>query len=254
MLRALGPAAAEFVIAGGQAARLMRLHPLARRLEWEALLTRDVDLATREKGHLITLDLHASLEREGFAADLSVATEEVPPVTLYLFGESEVELLVPERRVRRAGGTTTLVLGASAQKVADLEPLLLEPVEVVLPDVGVLQIPNPGAYVIQKVLTFSNRPDLSRKGKDGLYVHDILQLFNHSGSLHPQVIGMGRRVLQTLTRGQRDRLRVNVPKLIDSREHIVIEAAAQAAGRGASSSPAAIALAIRLGLKDLLGE
>ncbi len=34
LLRAVGDAVPEFIIAGGQATRLLRLHPLATRLEW----------------------------------------------------------------------------------------------------------------------------------------------------------------------------------------------------------------------------
>ena len=46
LLRAVGGVVPEFVIAGGQAARLLRLHPLATRLEWNPLLTSDTDVAT----------------------------------------------------------------------------------------------------------------------------------------------------------------------------------------------------------------
>jgi NAD(P)-dependent dehydrogenase (short-subunit alcohol dehydrogenase family) len=45
LLRAVGGVVPEFVIAGGQAARLLRLHPLATRLEWNPLLTTDTDVA-----------------------------------------------------------------------------------------------------------------------------------------------------------------------------------------------------------------
>lgn len=45
LLRSLKGAEGEFIVAGGQAARLLRLHPLARQLEWSPLLTHDVDVA-----------------------------------------------------------------------------------------------------------------------------------------------------------------------------------------------------------------
>lgn len=65
LLRAVGGVVPEFIIAGGQAARLLRLHPLAVHLEWSPLLTSDTDVATVDKGHRGG-DLAKALETEGF--------------------------------------------------------------------------------------------------------------------------------------------------------------------------------------------
>jgi hypothetical protein len=50
LLSAVSGVVPEFIIAGGQAARLLRLHPPATRLEWNPLLTSDTDVATADKG------------------------------------------------------------------------------------------------------------------------------------------------------------------------------------------------------------
>lgn len=71
----------EFIIAGGQAARLLRLHPLATRLEWNPLLTRATDVATVDKGHRGN-DIAKAFEAEGFTP--SPEGDDVPPRTHYL--------------------------------------------------------------------------------------------------------------------------------------------------------------------------
>ena len=250
LLAALGDAFGEFVIAGGQAARLLRLHPLARELEWAPLLTSDVDVATQDKGHRSNVDLADTLEREGFKP--SLAGEDVPPLTHYVLGASEVELIVPDLPRRKHTGATVFVLGASAQKVADLEPLLVEPIELTVPKVGVVRVPNPAAYIIQKALTLTNRRSIAKKGKDALYVHDALQLFTKDARIQPEVVAQARRILATLGKSQKRRLTENVAKLSDGRTDFVAEASRQASGRPGVHSPEAIALANRLGFRELL--
>ena len=120
----------EFIIVGGQAARLLRLHPLASRLEWSPLLTSDTDVATVDKGHRGN-DLAKAFETEGFTSTLE--GDDVPPRTHYLRGAAEIELIVPDLARRHSTGATMKILGASAQKVKDLEPLLVEPTELEVP-------------------------------------------------------------------------------------------------------------------------
>jgi hypothetical protein len=78
LLRAVGGVVPEFIIAGGQAARLLRLHPLATRLEWNPLLTSDTDVATVDQGHRGN-DLAKAFEAEGFTPTLE--GDDVPPRT-----------------------------------------------------------------------------------------------------------------------------------------------------------------------------
>ncbi len=250
ILRALGGVVPEFIIAGGQAARLLRLHPLAARLEWSPLLTSDTDVATVDKGHRGN-DLAKAFAAEGFTPTLE--GDDVPPRTHYLRGAAEIEIIVPDLARRHSTGATVEILGASAQKVKDLEPLLVEPTVLEVPDVGSVRVANPAAYIIQKVLTLTNRRSLHKKGKDALYAHDALLLFTHDGRIHPEVIALAARVLATLTKKQTAKLRETAAKLGDSRTDFVAESARQAEGRLGRHTVEAIALANQLGLKELLG-
>lgn len=250
LLRVVGGVEPEFIITGGQAARLLRLHPLATRLEWNPLLTSDTDVATVDKGHRGN-DLARAFKAEGFTETLE--GDDVPPRTRYLRGAAEIELIVPDVARRRGTGATVKILGASAQKVTDLEPLLVEPTELEVPNVGRARVPNPAAYVIQKVLTLTNRRSLEKKGKDALYAHDALLLFTHNGRIHPEVVALVARVLATLTQKQKTKLLETAAKLGDARTDFVAESARQAEGRPGPHSAEAFALANRLGLKELFG-
>ena len=145
------------------------------------------------------------------------------------------------------------ILGASAQKVKDLEPVLVEPTELRVPNVGPVRVPNPAAYIIQKVLTLTNRRTLDKKGKDALYAHDALRLFTHNGHVHPDVVALANRVVATLTKRQKAKLLETVAGLGDGRTDFVAESARQAKGRAGLHTAEALALANRLGLKELLG-
>lgn len=250
VLRAVGGVVPEFIIAGGQAARLLRLHPLATRLAWDPLLTSDTDVATVDKGHR-GHDLAKAFEAQGFTPALE--GDDVPPRTHYLRGAAEIELIVPHVARRRARGATVKILGASAQRVKDLEPLLVEPTVLDVPKVGLVRVPNPAAYIIQKVLTLPNRRTLQKKGKDALYAHDALLLFTSDGHVHAEVISLAARVMATLTKKQRARLLETVDRLGDARTDFVAESARQAEGRPGLHSVEAFAVANRLGLKELLG-
>jgi len=249
LLRAVGGVVPEFIIAGGQAARLLRLHPVATRLDWSPLLTSDTDVATVDKGHRGN-DLAKAFDAEGFTAVFE--GDDAPPRTHYLRGAAEIELIVPDVARRNASGATVKILGASAQKVKDLEPLLVEPTELDVPNVGRVRVPNPAAYIIQKVLTLTNRRSLQKKGKDALYAHDALLLFTLNGHIHPEVVVLAARVIATLTKRQKAKLLETAAKLGDARTDFVVESARQAEGRPGLHSAEAFALANRLGLKELL--
>lgn len=251
LLRAVGGVVPEFIIAGGQAARLLRLHPLATRLEWNPLLTSDIDVATVDKGHRGN-DLAKAFEAEGFRPTLE--GDDVPPRTHYLRGAAEIELIVPDLARRHTSGATVKILGASAQKVKDLEPLLVEPTELVVPNVGRVRVPNPAAYIIQKVLTLTNRRSLQKKGKDALYAHDALLLFTLNGHIQPEVVALANRVMATLTKKQKAKLLETAGKLGDARTDFVVESARQAEGRPGLHTAEAFALGNRLGLKEMLGR
>ena len=250
VLRAVDGIVPEFVIAGGQAARLLRYHPLAVAVDWAPLLTSDIDVATVDRGHR-GHRLAEALEGEGFVA--SFEGDDSPPRTHYELGEAELELIVPDLPRRHSTGATVSILGASAQKVKDLGPLLIDPVTVEVPAVGPVRLPNPAAYIIQKVITLNDRRSLGKKAKDAVYAHDALLLFTHGGRLHPSVAAQAAIVLAALSPSQRKRLHRNAQSLGDDRIDFVVEGSRQITGlRDSPTSAHAMATANRLGLEELL--
>lgn len=116
-----------------------------------------------------------------------------------------------------------------------------------------MRVPNPAAYIIQKVLTLTNRRSIEKKGKDALYADDALLLFTLNGRIHPEVVALANSVMATLTKKQKTKLLETAARLGDARTDFVVESARQAEGRPGLHSAEAFALANRLGLKDLLG-
>jgi len=182
-----------------------------------------------------------------------MAGDDRPPLTHYSPGAAEIELIVPDLPRRHASGATVEILGASAQKVADLQPLLVEPIDLEVEGIGLVRLPNPGAYLLQKMITLGARRTLEKKGKDALYVHDVLLLFTHDGRVRSEVIEQAARVLKTLTRSQARRLRDHARKLGEPTTDFVAEAARQAADRPRAPTAQSMAAANRLGLQELLG-
>src|SRR5689334_15042632 len=107
--------AGTFVIAGGWAARLLRRHPLARTLDFDALVTQDIDIAAPNAKERARGTVGKTLEREGFKAQFGY--EDHPPVTLYaLDGGLDLEFIAPWVPRRPGSNSTTLEIhGAIAQ-------------------------------------------------------------------------------------------------------------------------------------------
>jgi hypothetical protein len=137
--------------------------------------------------------------------------------------------------------------------VDDLGPILVEPTLIEVPNLGFVRVPNPAAYIIQKVLTLGDRRDSFKRAKDALYAHDALLLFTHDGKIHSEVVALAVRVLATLGDKQKKKLLATAAKLGDSRTDFVVESARQASGRPGLNTAEAFAVANRLGLNELLG-
>ena len=133
----------------------MRLHPLARTLDWAPVLTSDIDIASHARGHRSAIALDQAIERAGFTARFE--GDDQPPRTHYVLGNAELEFIVPDVAQRHPTGATIKVLGVNAEKVKNLEPLLFEPMTLEVDGVGTIRLPNPGAYIVQKTLTLSDR-------------------------------------------------------------------------------------------------
>jgi hypothetical protein len=190
LVEALEPWLDRVVIIGGWAHRLYRLHPLAQPLDYEPLGTFDADVA-------VPLDLHATgeqirerlLARE-FREELMGDTN--PPAAHYRVQSGDnsfyAEFLTPlEGSAVKRGGrrdVTSRISGVPVQKLRHLELLLKNPWEVMIapalgyptPGVRRILVPNPAAFLVQKILIQEKRSH-DKRAKDILYLHDTIETF-----------------------------------------------------------------------------
>lgn len=185
---ALRPWLNQLVVVGGWAHRLHRLHPLAGVPTHPPLRTRDVDLAVAAR-EVLPGDIGGALERAGFRPTL--LGDDSPPVTHYaLEGDAGfyAEFLTPleggefTRRDRR--DVTVARAGITAQKLRHLDILMVAPwyvgldphSEIVLVPPANVLLPNPVAFMMQKLLIQRDRRP-EKRAQDLLYIHDTLELF-----------------------------------------------------------------------------
>jgi hypothetical protein len=189
LINALQPWRERIVLIGGWAHRLHRLHGDATAPRYQAVVTRDADLAFDVVGR-IEGDIAGALEGAGFAKRLS--GEHVPPVSHFQLGDDDAgfyaEFLTPLRGsgIRRDGtdDATVTVAGVTAQKLRHLEVLLVAPWKLTLtpteafPVVATAEIlvANPVSFITQKLLIHQLRVG-GKKAQDVLYLHDTIELF-----------------------------------------------------------------------------
>lgn len=192
LIDAIRPWLSQLVIVGGWAHRLHRFHPLANALQYQAIRTRDADIAFSENAPLDG-DLLAALSNAGFKEDSS--GDDTPPITHYRLSHESAgfyaEFLIPLHgdRLKRNGqpDVTMYKAGISAQKLRHIDLLLLAPWRVeVGPAIGVpvaskvdILVPNPVSFIVQKLLIHKDRKP-KKKAQDVLYIHDTLELFGAS--------------------------------------------------------------------------
>jgi hypothetical protein len=263
---ALRPYLGDLVFVGGWAHRLLALHELAGSLDFQPLMTTDTDIATppqlRARGPSIKQLLH----QKGFNEELS--GDATPPVSEYRMGKEEgalyVEFLAPQPGGpnRRDGSpdATLNVAGVTAQKLKYLEILFVEPWAVRLNDANgyplgkdgaSVKVPNPGAYLLQKVLVLHERKH-GKGSKDLLYIHDTLLMFSGvfdqlrvharrvSEKVHPNWVNTFHERRRALFRAVDDRLRG-------------AERIARESGRASPPSADQIRLVCRQGLDTVFG-
>lgn len=185
LLAALEPWLDQIVIVGGWAHRLYRVHPDAQTLDYPPLSTLDADVAlsptlmTGEQG------IHARLLAFGFEEEFFGETR--PPATHYhLGGETSgfyAEFLTPllgseyDREQKRKA--VMEVSGASTQQLRHIELLLNSPWSIHVEHgefSGRIQIANPVAFLVQKILIHRRRERQDR-AKDILYMRDTIEVF-----------------------------------------------------------------------------
>ena len=200
LVEALEPWLDQVVVIGGWAHRLYRAHPLAQTLDYEPLGTFDADVAVPSQLLPSAERIHDRLLDKGFKEDLKGDTQ--PPVVHYLVeaGDSGfyAEFLTPlvGSELKREGkrDITARISGISAQKLRYLELLLESPWEVFIspaigyptPSVRRVHVPNPAAFLVQKILIHEKR-DHAKRAKDILYIHDTIETFGGNlAAIHDQ--------------------------------------------------------------------
>ena len=188
---ALTPWRAQVVFVGGWAHRLHRLDIRAlSNPGFDAIFTRDADVAFDDHAKLDG-DIRKALLGAGFREEFY--GEDRPPVTQYSLGTEQggfyAEFLTPLRGsgTKRGGqpDTTLQKAGVNAQKLRQIEPLMLSPWEVTIPkdvggagkDIPGLRVPNPVMFIAQKILIHDIRKRKGKASQDLLYIHDTIQIF-----------------------------------------------------------------------------
>ncbi len=190
LIEALDPWLGRVVIIGGWAHRLYRLHPLAQPLDYEPLGTFDTDIAVPPNLPATGEQLRARLLEREFREELMGDTQ--PPAAHYRVGSGDnsfyAEFLTPLEggEVKRGGrrDVTARVSGVSAQKLRHLDLMLQAPWDVVItpalgyptPDARRILVPNPAAFLVQKILIHDKR-NRDQRAKDILYIHDTIETF-----------------------------------------------------------------------------
>lgn len=189
LVTAIDPWRAHLVLVGGWAHRLYRFHELANVPGYQPQTTKDTDLAF-SVGAPLEGDIMRALQKEGFKEELF--GESVPPVSHYLLGDGNAgfyaEFLTPQTGSgRKRGGKpddTVSIAGVTAQKLKHLDILFIEPWVIKIgPDRGFplprtvdLQVANPAAFIVQKLLIQRERKP-GKRAQDLLYIHDTLEIF-----------------------------------------------------------------------------
>ena len=192
VVSALSPYLSDLVFVGGWAHRLLALHELASPLGFQPLMTADTDIATPKLLRARGPSIRELLQKHGFKEKLS--GDETPPISEYRLGEEEgslyVEFLSPQSGGpnKRDGSpdATVGIAGITAQKLKYLDVLFMHPWSVQLNDANgyplgkdgvAVKVPNPAAYLMQKVLVLPERKQ-SKQPKDVLYIHDTILMFS----------------------------------------------------------------------------
>jgi len=191
LVQALDPWRGQMIFIGGWGHRLHTLHPDASKQTFEPVFTRDTDLAFAHRAPLEG-NIKEALVEHGFNEEFFGASK--PPAAHYTLGTEEngfyAEFLTPligsPYKRNREPDATAAVAGISAQKIAHLGVLLVNPwIMRVGPEIGVplerpvdLQVANPLCFMVQKFLILDDRTKKKRQ-QDLLYVHDTLLLFGH---------------------------------------------------------------------------
>jgi len=260
LMAAIEPWLGEFVIIGGWAHQLYRLHPSAQPLDYVPLMTLDTDVALPTRTTVGGWDMRDRLLAHGFSEERF--GDDIPPATHYLFQESQTgffaEFLTPlkgseyHRHGRRRA--TRRISGVVSQQLRHLEILLHAPWRIDLdqskgfpmPDRRTVQVANPAAFLAHKLLVHPDRSG-GKLAKDILYIHDTLEIFGaRLADLHREWQEQVRPCLHTRAARSVER---GGGKLFGDMNDLVRQAARMAGDRGLTAE--AIREACHFGLKQV---
>jgi hypothetical protein len=256
-VEALGPYLKDLVFVGGWAHYLYTLRPEASPLPFEPLRTEDADVAAPARLARGKPTIAECLLKAGFREQLS--SEHTPPISEYVLGDETggfyVEFLAPlvGGEVKRGGrrDVTTVVGGVTAQKLRYLDVMLIAPWQVTLTrDDGfpvaraiTISIPNPAAYIVQKMLVLpKRRPE--KKAKDLVYVHDTFAIFADSAA---SVRGSWEALRKTMLAGHVRTYEKTVRSVVADVSDMMRRAARVAAERADPPTPEMLLLGLRRG-------
>jgi hypothetical protein len=266
LVTALRPWLDQLVVAGGWAHRLHHLHPLAQAVDHEPLVTLDADIVIPRSVGTDHTKLRDRLVEAGFSPQF--LGDARPPIVHYRLADAEspfyAEFLtnLTGHGYRRDGSPdeTMQLGGVSAQKLRDLEVLLVAPWSVRLsesvgysvgPGEVVILVPNAVAYLAQKLLALKKRRS-AKRGKDLLYIHDTIQLF---GAALPALHDVWLRAVQPqLTRRQLTRLRSTARSSLGAVNDAVLEAVETAGPARRGLHAEGLVAACRLGYDEIFGD
>ena len=262
-VEALGPYLDRLVFIGGWAHFLYTLRPEAAPLRFSPLTTKDADVAAPLDLPSRGTTIAQRLIDAGFKQQL--CGDHIPPVSSYALGDDAagyyVEFLAPliggERKRDGRLDATAKVGGVSAQKLRHLDVLLLSPWQVTIsPEHGfpvgrptAIRIPNPAAYLVQKVLVLRTRAP-GKQAKDVLYLHDTLAIFADAlpvlgaawTELKPQLDPAHVRTFEK-----------RAASLVASMSDLIRNAARIAADRPRAPSPEELLAGLRRGFVEVFG-
>jgi hypothetical protein len=235
LIGALEPWLPQIVIVGGWAHRLYRFHDLAQPVEYKPLMTFDMDVAVPTDLPVEREDIAQRLDKGGFTETL--LGDHQPPVTRYQLGTEDqgfyAEFLTPlfGSGYTREGqpDQTVRIAGVSSQKLRHLEvvlkgswPIVLVPsAEVRIAKPAIIDVANPTAYIVQKLLIRDKR-DKAHRAKDLLYIHDTIELFGAKLERLHEV--WNEVVLPGLHRNQVEKLRHEVLEIVSGVNDITRDA------------------------------
>lgn len=247
----------SLVLVGGTAHRLFPLHELGTSPGFDLLTTEDVDIAAALELELDGgQDLLDRLLQAGFEEEVSGAQS---PAYRYVLPSDEgayLQFIAPRKGsgTTRGGGKNLSLRfsGLRAEKLAHVEILISHPWRVTVESSGTelsLQVVNPVAFLLQKLLLLPNRG--RKKGKDLLYVFDTLTIF---ADALDELGEAASDLVESPSRNASKKIRSTMSRYCFEESATSRDAAAIAFGQRANAPDSAqVVAACRIGLKRVLG-